>query len=450
MNHSVYSNSSNINDYDDSISDEISSLPSLPLNTSHAWQQSNSSSWLSSFFRYGKQLSDSFNSKNNNNLNGGGSNRRGSYYNGYDNESGMRRTPSSSGDSGSDFVLSDNVFGINNSGIDVESGGYDSSAGDIDTIKILVVGDSGVGKTKLIARLCMRGAGDINGMSDGNGDGNGNSLNDDKNDGNQDRSDVDLQNDQIGSGLQWWTIGCKVSVKLYKSQKHESAYSSSMNMYPSNRKHTERRGNQTFVEFWEVGGNHNFELSRNIFYRDLDGIIFVFDLTNRKSFRNINVWLNEIQQVDSELRSSRATSNGIIDPKIKTDSHHQLSSTHMDNGNNQYTNGKRVEERKSSVYNWDMSLSQSPCAATTSIFRERTVSQNKRERNQFLHGLPMILVGNKLDLVSPSNANSFVNSYQRFGVDGIVLTNSMSPFPSHQLDDFFEKVILYRNGILRD
>lgn len=54
------------------------------------------------------------------------------------------------------------------------------------------------------------------------------------------------------------------------------------------------------VEFWDVGGSQRYEVSRNVFYRDLDGLILVHDLTNRKSHGNLQHWLADVLGSDEQ------------------------------------------------------------------------------------------------------------------------------------------------------
>jgi Rab-like protein 3 len=46
----------------------------------------------------------------------------------------------------------------------------------------------------------------------------------------------------------------------------------------------------------DVGGHEAYKLSRGMFYRDLDGIIMVYDVTNKKSLVNLKAWETEIKE----------------------------------------------------------------------------------------------------------------------------------------------------------
>jgi len=116
------------------------------------------------------------------------------------------------------------------------------AAVDTPKVRILVVGDSGVGKTSLVHLLC--------------------------------------HNETIDNPD--WTIGCSVEVKLhdYKvGQPGEKTY---------------------FVELWDVGGWASHAQGRSVFYNQVNGILLVHDLTNRKSELNLRKWLIEVLNKDSK------------------------------------------------------------------------------------------------------------------------------------------------------
>lgn len=106
----------------------------------------------------------------------------------------------------------------------------------LEKVKILVVGDSGVGKTSLVHHIC---------------------------------------HDECLS-TPGWTIGCTAEVKLYDYKEGTPATKS------------------FFLEFWDVGGSANHDNTRSIFYNGVNGLILVHDLTNKKSFTNLRRWLAEV------------------------------------------------------------------------------------------------------------------------------------------------------------
>jgi len=112
---------------------------------------------------------------------------------------------------------------------------------DIEKVRVLVVGDSGVGKTALTNLVCH-----------------GTALNNPS-----------------------WTIGCSVEVKLHE--------------------YLEGTANQRSfcIELFDIGGSHSHRNTRHVFYNVVHGIILVHDLSNRKSCLNLNRWLAEVTRTES-------------------------------------------------------------------------------------------------------------------------------------------------------
>lgn len=109
-------------------------------------------------------------------------------------------------------------------------------AANIDKVKIVVVGDSGVGKTSLVHLICH----------------------------------------QAPTTNPPYTIGCSVEVKLHDYKAGTP-------------------GEKTFfVELWDIGGSTSHQNSRSIFYNSVHGIMLVHDLSNRKSHQNLRKWLGEV------------------------------------------------------------------------------------------------------------------------------------------------------------
>ncbi|KAF7490340.1 Rab-like protein 3 [Sarcoptes scabiei] len=102
-------------------------------------------------------------------------------------------------------------------------------------IKILVLGDSGVGKSSLVHLICHSKA--------------------------------------ISSTQ--WTIGCLIDVKLHYYKEGTIQQKA------------------CYIEFWDVGGSRSHSIARKIFYNSFHGIILVQDSTNSKSETNLKNWLGQ-------------------------------------------------------------------------------------------------------------------------------------------------------------
>lgn len=93
-------------------------------------------------------------------------------------------------------------------------------------------------------------------------------------------------NEVLTSNSLSWTIGCQIEVKLHE-YKEDTSYQKTY-----------------FIEFFDIGGSLSHKLARNVFYQQLNGIILVHDLTNRKSQDNLKSWLVEILNKDTKSGSS--------------------------------------------------------------------------------------------------------------------------------------------------
>jgi len=109
-----------------------------------------------------------------------------------------------------------------------------------DKVKIVVVGDSGVGKTSAVHLMCRN---------------------------------MPLTNPS-------WTVGCSVEVKLHVFKEGT----------PQSKTY--------FIDFWDVGGSASHQNARSVFYNGVNGIVLVHDLNNRKSEVNLQKWLMEILNRD--------------------------------------------------------------------------------------------------------------------------------------------------------
>ncbi|AQK65912.1 Ras-related small GTP-binding family protein [Zea mays] len=113
-------------------------------------------------------------------------------------------------------------------------------------VRVLVVGDSGVGKSSLVHLL--------------------------------------LKDSAVARPAQ--TIGCAVGVK-------HITYSSPGSSSNSVKGDAERN---FFVELWDVSGHERYKECRSLFYSQINGVIFVYDLSQRKTKTNLNKWAVEVSE----------------------------------------------------------------------------------------------------------------------------------------------------------
>ena len=56
------------------------------------------------------------------------------------------------------------------------------------------------------------------------------------------------------------------------------------------------------LQIWDTAGQERFHsITKNI-YRNTNGVIFVYDITNKNSFLNIKNWIRDLQNVGNEIK----------------------------------------------------------------------------------------------------------------------------------------------------
>ncbi|XP_054730420.1 rab-like protein 3 isoform X1 [Anastrepha obliqua] len=129
-------------------------------------------------------------------------------------------------------------------------------ANNIDKVRVLLVGDSGVGKTCLTHLIA--------------------------------------HNESLTRP--GWTVGCNIEVKLHEYKEGT----------PQQQPY--------FIELFDIGGSISHRNTRSVFYAPIHGIILVHDLTNRKSQENLREWLYEILNKDGkDVKNSIGDS--VFDPE---------------------------------------------------------------------------------------------------------------------------------------
>lgn len=136
--------------------------------------------------------------------------------------------------------------------------------------RVLVLGDSGVGKSSLVERIC---SGRVEEKSGG------------------------------------WTIGCNVLVKLCRGNGGYSDQGQGHGAGPGPGSvggiavgdgsdgglKSFSAGDVYFMEFLDVGCHNVHHLSRSMYYHNVDAILLVYDVSNWKSFANLRKWVAELR-----------------------------------------------------------------------------------------------------------------------------------------------------------
>jgi len=127
----------------------------------------------------------------------------------------------------------------------------------MDRVRVLVVGDSGVGKSSLIHLIAH---------------------------------DKAISNPS-------WTIGAAVDLRIHEYKQGTPAERS------------------FFIELWDVGGNKSHANTRGVFYSGgIHGVILCHDLSNKKSALNLNEWVEEITAAAETIAAPRLVHSAASSP----------------------------------------------------------------------------------------------------------------------------------------
>ncbi|CAG8573362.1 2227_t:CDS:2 [Paraglomus occultum] len=88
-----------------------------------------------------------------------------------------------------------------------------------------------------------------------------------------------------------WTIGCSIEIKLYTHTRLQKPY---------------------FIEFIDISGSSKHTSSRNMFYHQVNGIILVHDVSNRKSYYNLWRWIAEMLHSEAYKDNEKSSASGGI------------------------------------------------------------------------------------------------------------------------------------------
>ena len=106
--------------------------------------------------------------------------------------------------------------------------------GDVDhLIKVVLVGDSGVGKTNVLTRFI---------------------------------NDTFSEDSKNTVGVDFCAIDLELNAKKVK------------------------------VQFWDTAGQEKYRAIANAYYKNAHGVIVVYDITNRESFHSIDTWLSDVRE----------------------------------------------------------------------------------------------------------------------------------------------------------
>ena len=272
-------------------------------------------------------------------------------------------------------------------------------------IRVLVIGNAGVGKTTLIDVLC----------------------------GEYDDIDRQTTRSRLTSGRENATIGCYINVREHqiKRTRHNSNTNISTNTnttlldnVSSHRRHRNEEttnsssNNSSGIEFIEVGGSRQYELSRSVLYDRIHAVLLVHDVTNVKTMYALADWLKELTITDHK----KIRFGGIS-------ARHQLGDGDGSGGGN--GRGMDIDQEDGNV-------------------KRLSTRDLSAAQISMLQRIPMLIIGNKFDCISSKNKNKMITPHFAKEVQSIVYVNGapvLSMGKACVVDTYgaAEEAVSYRN-----
>ncbi|GBG33182.1 Rab-like protein 3 [Hondaea fermentalgiana] len=263
--------------------------------------------------------------------------------------------------------------------------------------RVLVLGDSGVGKTSLVHYLCRR---------------------------------EPLRAPE-------WTVGCNIDVRLMRRSQllRTGSNVATGGAYADNAgggiagggssglaEGGDGENDSFFIEFLDVGCHKNHELSRSMYYQHVDGIMLVYDMSNYKSFSNLRKWVAEVRE---KVKPSVPLAP-VAQPRAAP------------------ANNPGIYQRShSSGYslNGILGIGMSGIGNTGG----GAVSSNTSSENR-INGLPVIVIGTKLDLVRGWRASRLPDVAKTLGFECTTTSALKGNGDLTQVDHFLRLVVESRGA----
>jgi len=89
--------------------------------------------------------------------------------------------------------------------------------------------------------------------------------------------------------------------------------------------------NKVQIEIWDTAGQERFQTIAPMYYRKASGILLVYDITNRQSFERVKYWISEIESIGNPHCIIFLLGNKIdleADREIPTEDANQLAKKH--------------------------------------------------------------------------------------------------------------------------
>ena len=92
------------------------------------------------------------------------------------------------------------------------------------------------------------------------------------------------------------TVGKTCFLKRYLDDTFHEAYLSTIGFDFKYKYVPLKDGKELKVQIWDTAGQERYRTIAKSYYKGAQGIILIYDVTNKKSFENIKKWVNQIKE----------------------------------------------------------------------------------------------------------------------------------------------------------
>ena len=92
------------------------------------------------------------------------------------------------------------------------------------------------------------------------------------------------------------TVGKTCFLTRYTDNTFQEEYLASIGMDYKIKSYEKEDGNSIKLYIWDTAGQDRFRSITRNYYKGADGIILIYDITNEESFNNVKNWINSIKE----------------------------------------------------------------------------------------------------------------------------------------------------------
>jgi len=92
------------------------------------------------------------------------------------------------------------------------------------------------------------------------------------------------------------SVGKTSMITMYKDQAFKETHMATIGVDYVSTTYTSASGEEVAVKIWDTAGQERFQSMTRTFYKQANGIVVVFDVTNQESFASVKRWISDIHQ----------------------------------------------------------------------------------------------------------------------------------------------------------